>query len=212
MLMYENNNTIGDDMSTQSPHRLWGARCYLSGAMDFAKDHGVGWRKDLTPFLESLGVIVLDPCNKPIETGLESIECMKYRRKLKDDGEYAQLAKEMKVIRCVDLRMVDMADFTIVNLDSRIQTCGTHEEYGWSNRLKNPVLIRNELGKDEISDWLFGMIPHEHMFNTWAGMKEYLLYVHTSEDVDDMKRWMFFDYSKLIPKVSIEESMCAKLS
>lgn len=35
--------------------------CYLAGAIQHADDLGSGWRKEITPFLEKLGLAVLNP-------------------------------------------------------------------------------------------------------------------------------------------------------
>ena len=37
-------------------------KAYLIGAMEAAENLGAGWREDITPFLESLGFDVLNPC------------------------------------------------------------------------------------------------------------------------------------------------------
>lgn len=46
----------------------------------------------------------------------------------------------MKVIRSVDLRLVDISDFMIVNLDLETHPCGTLEEIFWANRQKSRYL------------------------------------------------------------------------
>ena len=190
-------------------HRLWGMRMYCCGAMDRVSDNGVGWRRSITPFLENLGVVVLDPCNKPIDIGLESIEDKHHRQYLKTNDDYDTLAKEIKLLRVIDLRMVDMSDFLIVNIDTDIHATGTYEEAFWANRLKNPTLIHCEQGKYGCPDWLFGAFPHCHIFSDWLELKKYLWHIHTAppEQVDTMHRWMFFDYTKMIPTVTIEESI-----
>jgi len=188
-------------------HRLWGMRTYLIGAMDRAVDHGVGWRRKITPFLERLGIVVLDPTNKPISVGLEGIEDRMRRRHLKATGQWDTLAKEIKLLRVVDLRMVDMSDFLIVNIDPDVHACGTYEEAFWGNRLKNPTLIHVEGGKKQVPDWLIGTFPHCHLFGEWEDLQKYLWEVHTSETVDTMNRWMFFDYTGMVPKVTVEDSM-----
>jgi hypothetical protein len=176
--------------------------------MDQALDHGVGWRQDITPFLENMGVVVLDPCDKPIDIGLEGIEDRTRRRHLKDIGDYDTLAKEIKLLRVVDLRMVDTSDVLIVNIDTEIHACGTYEESFWANRLKNPTLIHCEQGKAGCPDWLFGTFPHSHIFNDWLELKQYMWHIHSAppEQVDAMRRWMFFDYTRMMPKVSIEQA------
>jgi len=186
--------------------RLWGMRCYLVGAMDRVPDHGVTWRRAMTPFLANLGVVVLDPSDKPISIGLEGTEHHDRRRELIKAGHYDAAAKEIHLLRVIDLRMVDMSDFIIVNIDTEAHACGTYEETSWANRLKNPILIHCEQGKSGLPGWLWGMIPHQHVFGTWIELKKYLYHVHTAPEVDPMKRWMFFDYKRMMPKVSIEEA------
>jgi hypothetical protein len=51
--------------------KLTGMRTYLAGAMDRVADGGVGWRNRISPILKSMGVTVLNPCDKPVEVGLE---------------------------------------------------------------------------------------------------------------------------------------------
>jgi len=58
----------------------------------------------------------------------------------------------MKQIRPVDLRMVDICDFLVVNLDLQVHACGTYEELFWANRMKKPVLIRIEQGIEHTPD------------------------------------------------------------
>ena len=186
-------------------HRLWGARCYLSGAMDRVPDRGTQWRERITPYLEHLGVIVLNPCRKPIYIDPE-MENRVVRRKQKKEEDSDSLMQDMKRIRSIDLRLTDMADFLIVNIDMEVHACGTYEELGWANRMKKPILIRCAQGKEHMADWIFGMIPHQHVFGTWKDLKEYLHHIHSDENVDEMRRWMFFDYSILVPKISVEES------
>jgi hypothetical protein len=182
-------------------NRLWGMKTYLIGAMDRVPDGGVVWRDRITPPLEELGVVVLNPCDKPIDIGLEDIEKREYRESLKEHGQYDQLAAEVKQLRVVDLRMVDMADFVIMNVDTSVHMCGSYEEDSWANRCKDPVLVRCEQGKVGCPDWMFGKIPHLHIFSEWEELLDYLRHVDADENVNHMKRWMFFDYTRMMPKV-----------
>lgn len=175
-------------------NRLRANRAYLCGAMDRVKDGGVGWRNEIGAWLRTRGVIVLDPCNKPIDIGLEDAENRALRHDLKQAGDYAAVARDMKIIRCVDLRMVDLSDFLIVNLDMEVHACGTYEELFLANREKKPVIVRVEQGKNHAPDWLLGTIPHQMIFSTWDEVSDYLHDVDSAPEVDLMKRWMFFNY------------------
>lgn len=180
--------------------RLYGMRCYLIGAMDRAMDGGVDWRLAITPFLARLGVVVLNPCDKPINIGLERVEDRKYRTQLRKEKRYDDLTSEMKVLRLVDLRMVDMSDFLVCNIDTMIHMCGSYEETTWANRIKRPIIIHCEQGKDGVPDWMFGKLPHGLFFDAWDQIKDYLTHVHLDQFVPHFKRWMFFDYERLTPE------------
>ena len=71
-------------------NRLNGLRCYLAGPIDYAADDGVGWRNDITPWLQEKGVKVLDPCDKPIpDSYYKEIDEEKLRMmELKETGRY----------------------------------------------------------------------------------------------------------------------------
>lgn len=166
-------------------------RCYLAGAIDRVPDRGCQWRDHITPLLAEFGIQVLNPLQKPTNLGVEDVEMARQKRSLKKKGKYQELSEIMREIRLVDLRMVDISDFLIVNLDLQTHPCGTLEEIFWANRQKKPILIRMEQGKSNAPDWLFGTIPHEFIFDTWESMIQYLDYINKSIS-DKHKRWCFF--------------------
>lgn len=171
--------------------KLRGSRCYLSGAMEVLPDHGIEWRQTLGPFLENLGVMVLDPTNKPTDRINETPERW---QELRATEQYDQLRKEIKILRCVDLRMVDISDFLIVNLSNDVRTCGTWEEMDVANRQKKPVIVRIKEGKNQCPLWLFGKLPHEMIFGSWDEVKDYLIKVDRDQ-VDHLRRWLLFDFN-----------------
>lgn len=167
-------------------------RCYLAGAVDRVADRGHSWRDDITPFLMGLGIIVLNPLKKPTYFGDEDNETAIYKQQLKKDRKYDELSQVMKTIRAIDLRMVDISDFLIVNLDIDVHPCGTLEEIFWANRQKKPILIHMKQGKHHAPDWLFGTIPHQFIFDTWQEIGNYLLEVDSMKISKHMDRWCFF--------------------
>ena len=181
--------------------RLYGSRCYLAGPMDRVADHGAGWRRELSPFLKRKGIVVLDPSDKKIKFGLEKPEDKERREYLKSIGDYDTLSKEMHELRAVDLHMVDMCEFIIVNFDTEIQMCGTMEEIFWANRLKRPVLLMCPQSKNAIYDWMYGVLPHDQFFNSWEEIKKYIDKINNAYDweIENEKRWMFFDFKELLP-------------
>lgn len=179
-------------------NRLRGMRCYLIGAMDRVPDGGAPWRDNISCFLRGMDIIVLNPCDKPITIGYEKPEDRDRINDLKRNGRYDEVAEEIRLLRVVDLRMVDMSDFIICNLDISVHATGTYEEMFWANRLKRPILIHCEQGKSNVPNWLFGVLPHEFFFSNWSELQEYILNVNSSvETPKHYKRWMFFDYNRL---------------
>lgn len=168
--------------------------CYLIGSIDKCPDLGTSWRTYLEEELTSrFGVNVYNPRNKPIQTGIEDEQSRAQRRKWKEEGNYDDLAREVKIIRRVDLRMVDKADFMICFLDLDVIFCGTMEEITLANRQKKPIIVFCKQGKKNIPDWLFGMLPHEMFFDNIDQVISYLEGVHNGTDKRDFGRWVFFD-------------------
>jgi nucleoside 2-deoxyribosyltransferase len=173
--------------------RLNNQRVYLAGAMDRVLDRGTGWRDFITPFLENLGLVVFNPLKKPTDIGKEDNETSTLKKYLKLNHRYDELSSLMKHIRSVDLRLVDISDFLIVNLDLDTHPCGTLEEIFLANRQKKPIIIHMVQGKQQAPDWLFGTIPHQMIFSSWEDIKDYLNHINCSQNIDDHKRWYFFN-------------------
>lgn len=177
-------------------NRLLLSRVYLAGAMDRVPDGGVQWRENITPWLNSRGIVVFNPIDKPCEIGRENAETRRIRHASKMKGDYGPLLAD-RVVRSVDLRLVDISDFIICNLNLETHPCGTYEETFLANREKKPVIWRIEQGKNHAPDWLWWTFPHEMIFSTWNEVKAYIDHIAFSENVDRMKRWVFFDLDKV---------------
>lgn len=171
-------------------NRLKGNRCYLAGAIEQDDDRGVTWRTVITAILREMGVTALDPLNKPIDGITENPQ---YWERLRAGKYWDELAKEMKRIRCVDLRMVDVSDFIIANIDLSVFTVGTWEEIFLGNRQKKPILIRVRQGKSKCPSWLFGTIPHQMIFSYWIDLCDYLWDINSGKIINDFNRWFFFN-------------------
>lgn len=176
-------------------NRLKNMRSYLGGAMDRVSDGGETWRRNIRRALSGLGIVWLDPTRKPINIGNEDSETRKLRHQYKMDGDFQYVADEMKSIRQVDLRMVDVSDFLIVNIDLDIHACGTYEELFLANRQRKPIIVHVEQGKKHTPDWLFATIKHEMIFGTWDGVVEYLRSINSTETIETFNRWRFFDFT-----------------
>lgn len=174
-------------------NRLKNQRVYLAGAMDRVPDRGATWRNNITPFLEDMGVIVFNPIKKPTDVGLEDHDTHALKIKLKEQKRYDELSSIMKTIRAVDLRLVDISDFLVVNLNLEHHASGTYEEISLANRSKKPILIHIEQGKQYTPDWLFGAIPHQWFFSSWEELQNYLTHINRDDNIDHYNRWRFFN-------------------
>jgi len=177
-------------------NRLLHTRGYLCGAMDRVTDGGEGWRIDLQKKLCDLGIFWLDPTHKPIDIGVEDTENRAKVVRLKELGRYEEAGEAYKSVRHVDLRMVDISDFLVVNIDLDVHACGTYEELFLANRQKKPIIVRMTQGKPHTPNWLLATIPHQMIFSTWGEVSEYLGRVATDEGVKPHNRWAFFDFNR----------------
>jgi len=110
------------------------------------------------------------------------------RHKAKRAGDYEFVRNQMKQIRPVDLRMVDITDFLVVNIDLEVHACGTYEELYWANRMKKPCIVRIAQGVEHTPDWLFGTLPFEMIFSTWDQVKTYLRHIAHDPVIDRLNR------------------------
>lgn len=175
-------------------NRLEKQRAYLAGAIDRVADRGVGWRDNITPFLEGMNVVVFNPLNKSCDVGIEDNEVHNKKLNLRNEEKYEELSSVMGKIRRVDLRLVDISDFLIVNLDLNTHPCGTLEEIFRANEQKKPIIIHVEQGKKQAPDWLFGTMPHQMIFSNWDEVKHYLQHINSADKIEDYKRWFFFKH------------------
>lgn len=180
-------------------NRLHNTRAYLCGPMERTSDFGEVWRHRLSKDLGHLGIHWLDPTRKPTSKGGEGRVEAQHINRLRLEERYDELCEVVHQIRCIDLRLVDICDFVIVYIDLTLFSCGTWEELFWANRMKKPVLIMMEQGKQNTPSWLFGTIPHEHIFSSWCELYEYLEWVNECTDAElsslsALQRWEFFNF------------------
>jgi hypothetical protein len=180
-----------------SVNNLSGMRTYLVGAMDRVPDGGIVWRQRITGILRKMGITVIDPCKKPINGVVEDEETRHWIEYYKETEQYDKIKEKFGIIRNADLRCVDISDFIIAYIDLEIHACGTYEEIVTANRQKKPILVWCKQGKKQAPNWLFFMLPHEHIFNSLGEILNYLDKINKEEDVKKLKRWFFFKYNNI---------------
>jgi hypothetical protein len=178
-------------------NRLKNSLCYLCGAMDRVKDGGTGWREYISDRLKEISVGVLNPCDKPTPYAQEDDNFRDRLESLKQSNKFDLVAKEMKPIAAVDLRMVDICHFVVMSVDLDVHMCGSYHESFVAANQKKPVLVMCNQGKENAPNWLFGVLPHSHIFSSWNELLEYVNHINKDEIVDHLNRWRFFDWEKV---------------
>lgn len=167
---------------------------YLSGPIDDVSDGGLPWRRKLKRELgHHFYMDVILPHDK--QTYFPHTNWLPEEgndlKKLRDNGEYDKLHKEVRKIRHADLRLVDLSDFIIAKLPKNVNSRGTHEEITLANQQKKPVLLWVDGGKQEAPIWFFGEIPHKTIFATQEEIIDYLIQIdHGHIDKANKGRWL----------------------
>ena len=178
--------------------RLKGMTCYLCGPMDRVPDGGTEWRDHISKKIKRMGVGVFNPCDKPSDYAKEDNITREEIQNLKLSGGYDEISNIMKPICAVDLRMVDITHFIVMNLGLDVHLCGSYHEAFLALSQRKPVLVRCKQGKSNAPNWLFGVVPHQLIFSNWEELLGYLGEVNCCEsDVEHLNRWRFFDFDKV---------------
>ncbi len=163
--------------------------------MDRVADHGVQWRDDLIPFLQNMGVVINNPANKPAGLGaIETGDWKQQRVEAKLRSDWDKVEEMMDPIVHVDLRLVDVSDFLIVNIDMEAKPSGTFAEMTMACLQRKPVIIHCAEGKAGVPDWWFGHAKHHMFFGTWDEVKWYLEHVNSAPAYETYGRWLLWKY------------------
>jgi hypothetical protein len=173
----------------------------LAGAIEKEVDAGTGWRAAVQHELVDLKVQWLDPTNKPVDFCSETPELSAQLHYSREHGLDTAVREIMRAIRAVDLRMVDVSDFIIVNIDPAIPTFGTHEEIDRAQSQNKPVLVRIEGGRHCAPLWWFDKLDSKLFFSTWESLYAHLRYTATNNMSDEEflrwcdYKWILFNWT-----------------
>ena len=88
--------------------------------------------------------------------------------------------------------MVDRCDFIICYINPNVGTFGTMEELTTAVRMKRPIFLVVEGGKKKTPLWIFGMLPHKYIYDSFEDVKKVLTSIDTGAKVLDSDRWRLF--------------------
>lgn len=163
-------------------------KCYLIGSMQY--ENGEAWRERAEAELKEMGVIPLNPYKQPFIDGpAENESSHSEWQKLLDNGQFDEVTMAWKKIRERDLSMVDKSDFLICYLRTSVFTAGTMEELSNAVRMKRPVFVVLDGGKKKAPFWLFGMLPHKYIYDSFDEVYDILRRINSGEREFDGERW-----------------------
>ena len=167
---------------------LYRTRTYLVGHMQYVS--GRDWRQYVADELDPLNIICFDPYKKPFVKDVKEDEAR--RKEMLDDlrrGYYNKLTTRMRQVRSYDLNLVDRSDFIIAHLNPEVASWGSAEEIVTAVRMKKPVFISIEGGKQHTPLWLFGMIPHKYIYDNIQDVVKMIKRINRGSKKIDSKRW-----------------------
>ena len=170
------------------PNLLEKTKTYLVGHMQYAS--GRDWRTQVELELEKLNITTFNPYRKPFVKDVDEAEGA--REKLHEDmenGFYSDVASYMTVIRSYDLNLVDRSDFIIAHLLPDVASWGSAEELVTAVRMKKPIFISMEGGKNKTPLWMMGMIPHNYIYNSIEEVLKIIKQIDSGEKTIDSDRW-----------------------
>lgn len=146
-------------------------RIYLSGAIEYAPDHGRHWRSSITPFLEAQGHEVYDPARDE-QKNLDEVEVRHFREWKRTDLDRFQ-ATVRKII-AYDLDWIEQrTDAIICHWDEHCaKGAGTQAELTFAHRLGLPVYLVAAMPVESISGWILGCSTR--IFRSMEELQEHL--------------------------------------
>lgn len=166
---------------------LDGAIGYLSGAMEYAADHGIGWRRKIIKLAHDAGldVFLIDPTDKPIQGDGLSEEKHKLQQMI-SNHRYAEAQQYVKTYRHFDLRFTDLSDFLIAMINPEIPQWGTSNEIYLSESQKKPIFFICPGGLSRIPTWLYAVMPKIKSDDPVQAAREARVYQTVEEVVEEL--------------------------
>ncbi len=145
---------------------------YLSGSIEFARDGGKRWRRELKPFLEeTLRHRVYDPAEDE-KKNLTDEEVAHFRSWKSSDLE--RFRRTVRKIIDWDLDLIEQqADYLVCYWDREsARGAGTQAELTAAYRKGIPVYLVTDLPPAEISGWILACA--EKVFSSFDDLKTFL--------------------------------------
>jgi len=167
---------------------LKNTKVYLAGNMEYTDD-SKDWRRYVTKELEKLDIKVLSPLDTMFmfqnNEGEEDRKRLKLAREM---GDYDYVSNYMKGVVQKDLRLIDLSDYIIVNLEIQKPTFGTMHEIVVADQQKKPIfLVVNNKANTPL--WLLGLLKPQYIYNNIDEALEMIRRINSGVKDIDLRRW-----------------------
>lgn len=130
---------------------------YLAGSIMFPKDHGAGWRTNITPHLSNLGYRLFNPViDQPIISGVSKEDLIALQNE--KVGDYQEACRK---IVDTDLNVLCQSSLVVVKIDEGVlKGAGTYGELTVARLHDIPVIAWIDLPRGflDVPCWAFGCI------------------------------------------------------
>lgn len=157
--------------------------------MEYLEDSGKTWRSYIQEELRALNIKFFDPSQDNFIESLDEIDSKEKRLALMKDHNFDKIQKEMKFVRSYDLNLVDRSDFLVGHIIPKLASWGTAEELYTANRMKKPIFLSVDGGKEKTPLWLMGTLPHKYIYNDIDSIVKKIKSINSGETTIDSKRW-----------------------
>lgn len=164
------------------------ARVYCAGNLEYTSD-SKNWRQSIKDTLGPRGVSILSPI-EPMFVGQQG-ETPEFRASLLDaraNLEFDKVEEFMKGVIERDLRMIDIADFCIFNIETEKPTFGTLHELVVATQQQKPVFVTvTDLSKCPL--WIIGLVKRKHLYASIDEIIDTVIKIDSGDIVMNSKKW-----------------------
>ena len=165
------------------------AKVYLAGNLENSNLSTNTWRDFIKNELSSLNITFLSPMEPMfIDDIPEDENTIQTVKLMRDNSEFEAVHQHMKTIIRKDLRLVDISDFFIFNIDIKTPTYGTMHELVLASQQRKPVFI--SVGdKRKCPLWIMGLFKHNYIYNDVEEIAEVLKKIDSGKLEINNSRW-----------------------
>jgi len=167
---------------------LKNTKVYLAGNMEYTDD-SVNWRAYVASELNNLDIKVLSPLDTIfINQNSETDEDRERLKTARENGQFEIVSEYMKGVIQKDLRLIDLCDYVIVNLEVKKPTFGTMHEIVIATQQKKPIFL--SVGdKTKCPLWLLGLLKPNYIYNNVDEILDMIHQIDSGKKEIDISRW-----------------------